>query len=81
MFLAAQWLRLHAPEAVGAGLIPDWGTMVLHANTAKREKKKKKRPDNLQFGPQRFSPLFPFAAAGVTSSVVQLVLSHRNVDI
>ena len=41
MFLAAQWLRLHAPEAVGAGLIPDWGTMVLHADTAKKEKKKK----------------------------------------
>ncbi|TEA41399.1 hypothetical protein DBR06_SOUSAS7910076, partial [Sousa chinensis] len=24
--LVVQWLRLHAPNAGGPGLIPDWGT-------------------------------------------------------
>ena len=29
--LAVQWLRLHAPSADGMGLIPGWGTKILHA--------------------------------------------------
>ena len=26
-----QWLRLHAPNAGGTGLIPDWGHSISHA--------------------------------------------------
>ena len=29
--LAVQWLRLHAPNAGGPGLIPGWGTKIPHA--------------------------------------------------
>ena len=29
--LVAQWLRLHASTVRGVGLIPGWGTKVLHA--------------------------------------------------
>ena len=29
--LVVQWLRLHASNAGGAGLIPGWGTKILHA--------------------------------------------------
>ena len=30
-FLVVQWLRLHASNAGGMGLIPVWGTKIPHA--------------------------------------------------
>ena len=37
--LVVQWLRLHAPNAEGMGLIPGQGTKIPHAKW-QREKKK-----------------------------------------
>ena len=31
-FLVIQWLRLHVSNVAGVGLIPVWGTKILHAS-------------------------------------------------
>ena len=41
--LGVQWLGLHASTAGGAGLIPGWGTKILHAMRHSRKKRKKKK--------------------------------------
>ena len=38
--LAVQWLRLQAPNARDTGLIPSWGTKILHATWFGQKKKK-----------------------------------------
>ena len=38
--MVIQWLRLHTSTAGGMGLIPDWGTKILHARVSKQKKKK-----------------------------------------
>ena len=38
--LVVQWLRLHASNAGGTGLIPVWGTKVPHAVWHSQKKKK-----------------------------------------
>ena len=47
-FLAVQWLRLHASNAGGTGLIPGWVTKIPHATwhsqKIKIKKKKIKQP-------------------------------------
>ena len=40
--LAVQWLRLQAPNARDTGLIPGWGTKILHATWFGQKKKKKR---------------------------------------
>lgn len=40
-FLEVHWLRLCAPNAGGAGLIPSWVTKILHALAKKKKKNKK----------------------------------------
>ena len=40
-----QWLRFHALNTKGAGLIPDWGTEISQV-TWDRQKKKKKKDQN-----------------------------------
>ena len=46
--LMVQWLRLHAPNAGGIGLIPGQGTKTPHAIwSGKSKKKKKKKPTRL----------------------------------
>ena len=37
--MGAQWLRLCAPNAGGSGLIPGWGTKILHAVWYGKKKK------------------------------------------
>ena len=37
--LAVQWLRRHAPNAGGMGLIPGWGTKIPHAAWHGKKKK------------------------------------------
>ena len=39
--LVVQWLRLHAPNAGGTGLIPCRGTKIPHAQGTAKEKEKK----------------------------------------
>ena len=39
--LAVQWLRLHAPNTGGMGLIPSQGTKILHAVCHSQKKKRK----------------------------------------
>ena len=39
-FLAVQWLRLSAPTAGGTGLIPSWGTKILHPMQGEKKKRK-----------------------------------------
>ena len=39
--LAVQWLRLQAPNARDTGLIPGWGTKILHATWFGQKKKKR----------------------------------------
>ena len=40
--LVVQWLRLCAPNAGGMGLVPGWGTKILHATQLGQKKKKAK---------------------------------------
>ena len=46
-----QWLRLHASNTGGTGLIPGWGTKILHASQFS-QKKKKSQIDQQQKEPQ-----------------------------
>ena len=39
---AVQWLRLHASNAGGMGLIPGWGTNIPHASPCGKKGEKKK---------------------------------------
>ena len=47
--LAVQWLRLHASNAGGTGLIPGWGTKIPHAAGCSQKKKKKIEVVDLQY--------------------------------
>ena len=42
-FLEVQWLRLHAPNVGGMGLIPGQGTKILHAMWQHQKKGKKEK--------------------------------------
>ena len=42
--LGVQWLTLYAFNAVGMGLIPDWGTKIPHALWYGQNKHKNKHP-------------------------------------
>ena len=41
-FLLAQWLRPHAPNAVGMGSVPGWGTKIPHSLHSMAKKTNKK---------------------------------------
>ena len=41
MFPEVQWLKLHTSTARSMGLIPGWGTKILHAMQRGKKKKKK----------------------------------------
>ena len=44
--LAVQWLRLHASNAGGAGLIPGQGTQIPHTSRSSQKKKERKKLTN-----------------------------------
>ena len=51
--LAVQWLRIHTSTAGATGLIPGWGTKILHA-----KKKKKRQKTNWDGEPQEYLKQF-----------------------
>ena len=48
-FLVVQWLRLHTSSAAGVGLIPGWGTKILHASWCHQKLKINKWTNKVKF--------------------------------
>ena len=78
--LAVQWLRLCTRNAGGTGLIPDWGTKILHAAWHGQEKKKKCRvfnhiPNNIRTF-QQFNSIY--AVIVIPSSSNTILTKHSS---
>ena len=67
--LGVQWLTLCAFNAVGMGLIPDWGTKIPHALWYGQNKHKNKQPP-----PQKKTQTKPMLSLSLNYFILQIFL-------